>query len=216
MPSVALAGANAYAGPTRVLAGSALTADAANYPAASVLVLGSTNGTGDTGSATFNSGNPVLGGLVAGGNSTSPGDPVALGGGGQTLTVNGNVFVGNSGPSGASVYLPVTGSGGSLTVNTNGGVIQLGLGTAGSGVNPDAVFVDLSGLDNFIARLGSNGVVNLGTLDGNPGPPSGANVVNWFNLAAVSNSITAGSVNIGAGGRQLVPELRLGAGTNVL
>ncbi|MBW8865114.1 MAG: hypothetical protein JF609_09385, partial [Verrucomicrobia bacterium] len=198
--SVALAGANSYTGPTRLLASSALTADAANYPAASVLTLGSTNGTGDTGSATFNFGNPVLGGLVAGGNSTSPGDPVALGGSGQTLTVNGNVLVGNSGPSGASVFLPVTASSGSLTVNTNGGVIQLGLGTAGSGVNPDAIFVDLSG---------------LGTLDGNPGPPAGATVVNWFNLASVSNTVTAGSVNVGAGGRQLVPELRLGAGTNV-
>jgi len=52
-------------------------------------------------------------------------------------------------------------------------------------------------------------------LDGNPGPPAGAGVVNWFNLASVSNLVTAGSVNVGAGGRQLVPELRLGAGTNV-
>ncbi len=213
---VTLSGANTYAGATRVLGGSALTADAANYPAASVLVLGSTNGVADIGAATFNSGNPVLAGLIAGGNSTSPGDPLTLAGSGQTLTVNGNIFIGNSAPSGASVYLPVTGSGASLTVNTNGGVFQLGLGNAGSGVNPDNILVDFSGLDNFTANLGTNGVLNLGTLDGNPGPPTGATVVNQFKLANLSNSITAGQINVGAGGRQLVPELMLGAGTNIL
>jgi autotransporter-associated beta strand protein len=213
--SVTLGGANSYAGPTRVLASGTLTADAANYSPASVLTLGSTNGAADIGSAAFNAGNPVLGGLIAGGNSSSPGDPITLGGSGQTLTINGNVAVGNAGPSGASVYLPVTGAGASLIVNTNGGTIQIGFGTTGSGVNPDNVLVDLSGIGNFTANLGTNGVLNIGTLDGNPGPPNGATVVNQFILAAVSNSITAGTIMVGAGGRQLVPELELGAGTNV-
>ena len=213
--SVTLGGANAYTGPTVVIGNSSLTANAANYSSASVLILGSTNGPADIGSATFNSGNPVLAGLSAGGNSTSPGDPISLGGSGQILTINGNVYVGNT-PSGASVYLPVTGSGASLTVNTNGGVIQLGLGNSGSGVNPDNVLVDFSGIDNFTANLGTNGVLNMGTLDGNPGPPTGATVVNQFKLANISNSITAGTLMVGAGGRQLVPELMLGAGTNVI
>lgn len=213
--SLTLAGVNSYAGPTRVLGGSALTTTAANYPSGSVLILGSTNATADIGAATFTSGNPVLGGLVAGGNSTSPGDPITLAGSGQTLTVNGNVFIGNVGPAGTAVYLPVTGTGASLTVNTNGGVFQIGLGATGSGVNPDSVLVDFSGLDNFTANLGTNGVLNLGTLDGSPGPSSGATVVNQFKLASVSNSITAGTINVGAGGRQLTPELFLGAGTNV-
>lgn len=213
---VTLGGANTYSGPTRVLGGAALITAAANYPSGSPLVLGSITGAADTGYGTFTSGNPVIGGLAAGGNSTSPGDPLTFMDNGQTLTINGNVSVGNSGPSGASVYLPATGSGVSIVVNTNGGTIQIGLGTAGSGVNPDAVFVDFSGIDNFVANLGSTGLVNLGTTDGNPGPPGGASVVNWFNLASVSNYITAGAINIGAGGRQLTPELRLGAGTNIL
>src|ERR1017187_2502733 len=106
---VMLAGANTYTGPTTVLASGMLTADAANYSSASVLILGSTNGAADIGAATFTSGNPVLGGLIAGGNNTSPGDPISLSGSGQTLTINGNMFVGNT-PSGASVYLPVTGT----------------------------------------------------------------------------------------------------------
>jgi fibronectin-binding autotransporter adhesin len=212
--SVTLSGANSYTGPTRVLGSGVLTVDAANYSPASPLVLGSTNGAADVGSAIFTAGNPVLGGLAAGGNNSS-GDSISLNAGSaQTLTINGNVYIGNT-PSGASVYLPITGTSASLTVVTNGGVIQLGLGNTGSGVNPDNVFVDLSTLDNFTANLGTTGVINLGTLDGNPGPPGGATVVNWFNLASVSNSITTGAINIGAGGRQLTPELRLGAGTNI-
>lgn len=208
-----LAGANTYAGPTTVLGGGGLMADAANYPPASALILGSTNGAADVGSATFTSGDPVLGGLAAGGNNFS-GDPIYLNGANQTLTINGNVFVGNT-PSGANVYFPIYGSGVTVTVNTNGGVIQIGLGTQGSGINPDNVLVDFSGIDHFIANLGAGGALNLGTLDGNPGPSSGATVVNQFLLAAVSNAITAGTITVGAGGRQLTPELELGAGTNV-
>src|ERR1039458_3761792 len=177
-----LGDALSYSGPTAVLASGSLTANAANYSSASVLILGSTNGAADIGAATFTSGNPVLGGLIAGGNNNSPGDPISLSGSGQTLTINGNVYVGNT-PAGASVYLPVTGTGASLTVNTNGGVIQIGLGNNGSGVNPDNVLVDFSGIDNFTANLGTNGVLNMGTLDGNPGPPNGATVVNQFILA---------------------------------
>jgi hypothetical protein len=89
------------------------------------------------------------------------------------------------------------------------------LGTAGSGINPDNILVDFSGLDNFTANLGTNGTLNMGTTDGNPGPPAGATVVNQFKLANLSNSITAGQLNIGAGGRQLVPELFIGPGTNI-
>lgn len=210
---VTLGGANTYSGTTKVFG--SLTADAANYPGGSLLQLGSITGGADIGSATFMAGNPVLGGLSAGGNSASPGNPLQLAGSNQKLTINGNLLVGNS-AIGASVYLPVTGSGASVEVNTNGGVIQIGLSTAGSGVNPDNVFVDFSGAESFVANLGAAGQVNLGTLDGNPGPPAGATVVNWFKLASVSNSITAGTFTVGAGGRQLVPELFLGDGTNVI
>lgn len=212
--SITLSGVNTYSGITKVLGGGSLTSDAANYPAASILQLGSIIGGSDIGSATFTSGNPVIGGLIAGGNSTSPGNPISLAAGNQTLTINGNVTVGNT-PINASVYLPITGSGASVVVNTNGGVIQIGLGSAGSGVNPDNVLVDLTGIEKFVANLGSTGLVNMGTLDGNPGPPTGATVVNQFKLASVSNAITAGTFTVGAGGRQLVPELFLGDGTNV-
>ncbi len=211
---VTLAGANTYSGPTVVLDGS-VDATAATYPSGSVLRLGSQNGTNFVGTANFTAGNPVIGGLNVGGNTFSP-NAVNLSAGNQTLSINGNLSVGNIGPAGATVLFQPTGAGATIAVNTNGGTIQIGLGAAGSGVNPDNVLADLSGIDNFVANLGATGVVNLGTLDNNPGPTAGATVVNQFKLASVSNSITAGTITIGAGGRQLTPELRLGAGTNVL
>lgn len=208
--AVTLTGANTYSGPTVVLGGS-VDATASSYPSGSVLRLGSqTGGSATGGTANFTAGNPVIGGLMAGYSA------VNLSAGGQTLSINGNMSVGNSGPSGVSVQLLATGTGASVVVNTNGGTIQIGLGTAGSGVNPDNVLVDFSAIDNFVVNLGATGLVNLGTLDANPGPGTGATVVNQFKLAAVSNSISAGTITIGAGGRQLTPELRLGAGTNRL
>ena len=217
--TVTLTGANTYSGPTTVLSlddSGSVYATASTYPSGSVLRLGSQTGTAEFGTANFTAGNPVIGGLNIGGANDGAFSAVNLTAGGQTLSINGNVSVGNIGPVGASALAQFTGTGASVVVNTNGGTIQIGLGTAGSGVNPDNVLLDLSAIDNFIVNLGSTGLVNLGTLDGNPGPGAGATVVNQFMLAAVSNSITAGSINIGAGGRQLVPQLLLGAGTNRL
>jgi len=213
--SLTLGGANTYAGPTAVLGGS-VSATAANFPASSVLRLGSQIGTAEIGAAYFTAGNPVTGGLTAGGNANTPNSVNLTGSGGQTLTINGNVSVGNISPPLATAILQVTGTGASVFVNTNGGTIQIGLGASGTGVNPDNVLFDLSQIDNFVVNLGATGLVNLGTLDGSPGPPTGATSVNQLFLAAVSNSITAGTVTIGAGGRQLIPELRLGAGTNII
>jgi fibronectin-binding autotransporter adhesin len=213
--AVTLGGVNTYAGPTVVLGGS-VTAAGSSYPAGSILILGDqTGGSGAIGTAYFTAGNAVIGGLNAGGN-TSADNAVNLTAGGQTLTINGNVSVGATTPVGASAFLQPTGTGASVVINTNGGTIQLGLGDTSSGVNPDNVQMDLSQIDNFTVNLGTTGLVNLGTLDGNPGPPAGATVVNYLLLAQVSNSITAGSIVIGAGGRQLVPQLQLGPGTNLL
>ena len=181
---------------------------------------GGTSASATGGTANFTAGNPVIGGLSAGGNNGTP-NAVNLTAGGQTLSINGNVSVGNISPALATVILQPTGTGVSVVVNTNGGTIQIGLGAAGSGVNPDNVEVDFSQINNFICNLGTstngtNSVFNMGILDGNPGPNvGGTTAVNLFLLAAVSNSITAGTINIGAGGRALTPDLRLGPGTNI-
>jgi autotransporter-associated beta strand protein len=207
---VTLGSGKNYTGPTTVL-NSTLEATASTYPSGSPLVLGNQNGGSETGVANFSAGDPVLGGLKVGGNFNGYA-AVNLTGGNQTLTINGNMSFGNTGPAGAQIIYQSTGSGASVVVNTNGGTIQLGLYSNPTGGNPDSVYVDFSQIDNFIANLGTNGSVNLGTLDGNPGPTT---MLNDLILASVSNSITAGLINIGAGGRQLTPELILGNGTNI-
>lgn len=210
--SLTLGGTMSYTGPTSVL-NSTLDASGAGYPAGSILVLGNQDGT-ETGTANFASGNPVLSGLQVGGNLNAlAANEINLSGGGQTLTINGNVSFGNNNTAAASVSFAITGTGTTVVINTNGGTIQSGLYTSPNSGNPDSLYVDFSQIDNFIANLGTNGAFNLGTLDGNPGPTTS---VNDFYLAGVSNAVTAGSVTLGAGGRQLVPELLLGPGTNVL
>lgn len=213
--ALTLSGANTYSGPTIVLGGS-VDATASTFSPNSALTLGSLSGGSQVGVANFTSGNPTVAGLRAGGNDVINQDTINLSGGSQTLTINGNLTVGNSSPVSAVARLQVTGTGGAVIVNTNGGTVQLGLGVTGSGVNPDYVIADFSQVDKLIMNLGTTGIVNLGTLDGNPGPTAGATVLNQLKLAAVTNYIKAGTINIGAGGRQLVPEFRLGAATNVL
>jgi autotransporter-associated beta strand protein len=210
--SVTLGGVMSYTGPTRVL-NSILNSTGVEYPSGSVLVLGNQNGA-ETGTANFTAGNPVLGGLQVGGNLNAlAANQINLSGGGQTLTINGNVSFGNNTMAAAPVSFAATGTGVTIAIATNGGTIQSGLYTSPNSGNPDSLYVDFSQIDNFIANLGTNGAFNLGTLDGNPGPTTS---VNEFFLAGVSNAITAGSVTLGAGGRQLVPKLLLGPGTNIL
>jgi len=213
--SITLAGADNYSGPTVVFGGS-ITAASANYPTNSTLTLGDqTGGTGVIGTANFTAGNPILPALNVGGNSANPSQVNLTGSSNQVLSINGNVSIGAATPSGATVEFQPTGTDVSVVINTNGGVFQIGLGNTSSGVNPDDVVVDFSQINNLIVNLGAGGALNLGTLDGNPGPQAGASVVNQLQLAAVSNFITASNITIGPGGRQLTPDLRLGPGANV-
>ena len=81
--------------------------------------------------------------------------------------------------------------------------------------NPDRVTIDLSQIGTFFADLGANGSLLMGTLGDIPASGVGVSP-NLFILAGASNSISAGSFYIGAGGMQNQPQLLLGAGTNIL
>ena len=216
-----LTGNNTYLGQTLVngTAGSALNATASSYSPNSVLLLGDQALGLGIGTADFTTGNPVIGGLKVGGNLGAY-SYVNLPSS-STLTINGNMSFGYVAPSASSLldgtFFQVTG-GSSVIVNTNGGIIQVGLGATGSGAYSDDVFVDFSQINNLTINLGTNAngtnsAINLGTLDGNPGPSGteGTYPVALY-LAGVSNSITAGTVTIGAGGRQNIPDTRTGSG----
>ena len=175
-----------------------------------MLVLGEPSGP-TIGSADFTGYNVVMGGLTAGGNNTSP-NTITLGSG-QSLTVNGNVLVGNTLGTSQKANLTVTGYGASLTVNTNGGLIQLGNSASGAGTGPNVVNCDLTTLDVFTANLGSTGSLLVGET--NLATGNGPNNLQVLRLAA-TNTITAGTIGIGNGGKSITPELHLGSGTNVL
>ena len=207
--SLTLAGANTYTGPTIIKNSGTLYLGASGAMSPqSLLVLGDTGGT-SIGTADFTGYNAVISGLSVGGNQTTA-NTLTLGSG-QTLTVNGNVNIGSPSGGGAKANLSVNGTGASLTVNTNGGLIQLGLSTVGSGVAPNNINCDLTSLDVFTANLGT-GSLRLGEVNLATGSGTSLQVLRL----AVTNTITAGTVSIGSGGKGLLAELHLGSGTNAL
>lgn len=204
-----LSGVTTYSGPTTIKNGSTLSIGAANSMSPnSILRLGDNAGS-SIGSADFSGYNVVVAGLAAGGNQTAPN---LLTINYQTMTVNGDVNVGNTLSGSARANLAVYGTGASLIVNTNGGLIQLGLSTSGAGTGPNQVNCDLTLLDVFTANLGSTGLVRVGETNVNTGNAASLEVLR---LAATS-TITAGTIGIGNGGRAITPELHLSSVTNTL
>jgi autotransporter-associated beta strand protein len=205
-----LAGANTYSGTTTIRNGGTLYLGAAGaMPPSSVLVLGQTSGS-SIGSADFTGYNVVIGGLNVGGNSTSA-NQITLGSG-QSLTVNGNVNIGNTSSGGAKANLTVVGPGASLIVNADGGLIQIGLSTSGAGGVPNSIDCNLTGLDVFTANLGATGLLRLGEVN----TQTGGSIPPKVLRLAATNTITAGTIGIGNGGKSITPELHLGSVTNVL
>lgn len=209
--SLTLTGNNTYTGFTTIRNGGILSlGSSASFPPQSVLRLGDTSGM-SIASADFTGYNVVMGGLTAGGNSAFP-NTITLGSG-QSLTINGNVSIGNTQSGSSQANLTVNGAGGSLTVNTNGGLIQLGLSATGDGTGPNKVNCDLTALDVFTANLGSAGSLLVGET--NLASGNAPNNLSVLRLAA-TNTIMAGTIGLGNGGKSITPELHLGSGTNVL
>ena len=205
-----LAGANTYTGPTTIKNGGTLTLGAASgMSSQSALLLGETGGN-SIGAADFTGYSVAIAGLTVGGNQIFP-NTLTLSSG-QTLTVNGNVSIGNTGSAGAKANLTVTGPGASLIVSTNGGTVQLGLSTSGSGTGANNVNCDLTGLDVFVADLGPTGGIGLGETNLNTANNTPSQILHL----AATNRITAATLGIGSGGKGITPEFHLGSGTNVL
>lgn len=206
-----LGGNNSYTGPTVVRGGNTLTLlTATALPSATLLTLGSTAGGADAGTLALNGGNVVVGGLNAGGDGNL--NNINFNGSGQKLTIAGNVNIGQV-ISHSSISLQVSGADSTLSVVTNGGIIQLGL-TPATAFFPDGVVVNLSALGTFTADLGPGGALQMGSI---ADAASTYHLVNnQMILANLTNSISAGTLRIGAGGRENVPQLALGAGTNII
>jgi hypothetical protein len=122
---------------------------------------------------------------------------------GSTLTVSGGLTVSDS----ATITSAAIKGGGSLIAGT-GGTGTLLLETTGNG----ALLLDLSGLTNFVFNYGASspGNLDIATLQG----PSGG--TQMMNLAAVSNNITVGTLNLGENNTRGAVTFNLGNGTNII
>ena len=121
---------------------------------------------------------------------------------GTTLTVNGTTTVGGATADSAKTSAAMVDAG-TLVLNNN-----LAIGNNGITGTDTGTILDLSGLSNFVFNA-SSGSITLGT-----GVRSTAN----FNLAAVSNNITVGTINANTGSDSSTGSgtMTLGAGTNIL
>src|SRR5208282_3962594 len=120
-----------------------------------------------------------------------------------TLTLNGGITVsGNANITSAAIT-----GGGSLIAGTNG-TGTLAVETTGNG----ALLLDLSGLTNFVFNYGASSPGNL-TIDNAQAPAGGTQ---GMNLAAISNNITAGTMNLGDNNTRGSVTFNLGNGTNII
>ena len=205
--SLTLSGALTYAGPTTVLESTLQIGS--TLPPLSALVLGDTNGTA-VGNLDLSAGglSQAVSSLSVGG-KTFP-STITLGSA-QTLTVNGSVNIGNTANS-TTVNFSVGGADSSLVVNTNGGTIQLGLQVGGANTAPNTLTTDLSQLGAFIVDLGATGNLLQGEVNGETGVGSPINAL----ILAATNSISAGTITLGPGGKFQDIQMNLGSVTNVL
>lgn len=120
---------------------------------------------------------------------------------GNTLTVNGVIYVG-----GTNNAITHTITGGGTLVGGSGNSTF----TVSTINNSSAVTLDMSGLNNFIYNSGGSGGTFSVGLD--PGFNCGA----VLKLAAVSNNITATTMNVANNNNGGSSTLSLGAGTNIL
>lgn len=125
---------------------------------------------------------------------------------GATLTISGNLSVGASDIATSNSFVTMTG-GGTLIGGTGGSSTLSGQNGSAQG---SVSTLDLSGLTNFSYNFGggSSGSINLGTGS------SGSSIT--FNLAAVSNNITAGTLNVGNNNTRGTCIMNLGNGTNII
>jgi autotransporter-associated beta strand protein len=205
---------NTYSGTTVIDQGTVVlsAAQALN----GTLQFGSTAAGTNTGTLTLNGVNAAFGGLTQLGNNAT-GSTINVPSG-QTLTINGDIVLGNATTS-ATTKLTITGGGGMVVNSTN--VLQVGAATTGVGQTST---LDLTGLSSLTVNMGTTGTVRVNQ----PNATNNAANISTLNLPTPAvaagtavTTITAANLNVGdnngnnAGANQ-VNTLRLGTGLTTL
>ncbi|MDX9868183.1 MAG: autotransporter-associated beta strand repeat-containing protein [Kiritimatiellia bacterium] len=191
-----------FSGETRVQGGTlCLAADQALPPARGITLCDGTA----VGHLTLDGASQTASHLILAGSADGLTNRVTIASG-RTLTINGPLLAGGT-PAGITNVTAVTGEG-TLAVTREDGLIQIGMVTNVS--NSNRATLDLSGLRAFVADLGTGGVVRVGeNFNDRGGHPS-------VLLLAATNTITAGTLGVGEGGRGSQQVLNFGRGSNTL
>jgi len=209
-----------YTGNTIVAKGT-LTISADNtLPAGTTLILGNnlTGGNATQGTFDLTNFNQTVGGLLVQTDGTNAATLKI--GASKTLTVTGNVTIGESNTAKTTPKLTATG-GGALVVNNTAAnsLFQIGASTDTGTTSGNTATVDLSGLSAFSVTLNStNGNFNIG--DNSSGNSGVFSTLLLPTTGAGNTTITAASLTVGTQGRNAVSPnvvnvLKLGSGANV-
>lgn len=215
---------NTYAGATTIQNGIVVLGVDNALPTGTNLILGNnlTGASSTQGTLNLTNASQTIGSLAVQSDSTTANQ--ILIGSGRTLTINGNVTVGENGNLKTTPKLTMSG-GGSLVVTNNaaGAVFQIGANTTTTTSSGNNATVDLSGLSTVTISLNTtNGAVNVGD---NVATTANSGVFSSLLLPTTglgNTTITAASLNVGTQGRNsvivtdhFVNILKLGSGANV-
>lgn len=196
-------GGNSYTGATQVDNGILKIGLTDALPTATAVRLG----TGTTaGTLDLNGFNQTIGSLTSQTNSNSATNQIIVDSG-NTLTVNGAVTLGANVDN--SITLINATGGGAFVNNNTGGTFQVG-GATGT-TNENSVTADLSGLGSFTVNLGATGTFRIGDNSDNTGVGGSSQLT-----LAAANTITAGTIAVGADDLNSLQQLHLGSSTNLL
>lgn len=204
--------ANTYSGATTIQNGTIIISITNALPTGTNLILGNNvAGAGAThGTLDLTNFSQTVGGLTVLGDSTtvSAADTILIGAG-KTLTVNGNVAIGQ--PTGSTVPKFTASGGGALVVN--GTTFQIGTNTVALPSGSSAT-VDLTGLSSVTITL--TGSLNIG--DNSSSNAGKASSLFLPTTGAGNTTITAAAMTVGTQGRNNAPgfvnSLVLGSGAN--
>jgi RHS repeat-associated protein len=204
--NLTLSAANTYTGGTNIFGGTITAGIASALPTSTAVIIGDSSG--DTGNLDLSSYSQTVGSLTVASDSSNV-NTITIGSG-QTLTVDGLFTVGVNHAAGSVTNLTVTGAG-TLNVQDSGGTFTVG-GATGS-TNTDSVTINMTGLANFTANLGSTGTFRVGDAATTSSGSRGASTVKLAtNSTIIANLLGIGDIT----GEYASMALDLGSGTNII
>lgn len=220
--SLTINNTNTYSGATTIQNGSVVLGVDNALPTATSLILGNnlTGASSTQGTLNLSNASQTVASLTVQSDNAAANQIII--GTGRTLTVNGNVIVGEANGVKTTPKLTMSG-GGSLSVinNTSGAVFQVGANISETTASGNNAVVDLSGLSSVTISLNTtNGAVNIGDNVGNNANSGVFSSLFLPTTGAGNTTITAATLNVGPQGRNsttapVVNVLKLGSGANV-